>query len=163
MQNSLESHFIGHKDFKQWIRVGLFWAVHAGVQRIILSDPDYADWPLGERALTVALHEWALKDPKRRVTVLAASYNEIVRRHGLFVKWRVQWDHQIECLIWNVGKPEELPSLLWTPQWALRRDDLRSCRGQAGRDPNWLVITYEQIQEKIDRSTIGFPATIIGL
>jgi hypothetical protein len=142
-------------------------ATSAGVPELVLSDPDFSDWPLGERAVAQSLNDWALAGGGRSVILLAASYDEVVRRHALFVKWRVQWAHLIECRSWRgggrEGDPLALPSALWTPQWAMRRDDLDRCAGQASIDPRWRVALREQINEWLRRSAAAFPASVLGL
>jgi hypothetical protein len=158
-----EGRYAGREAFRQLLRDGLAMAAHAGVPTLILSDLDFSDWPLGERAVVQALSDWALAGSQRKVILLAANYDEVVRRHALFVKWRVQWAHKIECRRWREGDPLEVPSLLWTQPWAMRREDLDRCTGQASCNPRWRVALREQIEQWLRRSTLGFPASVPGL
>ncbi|MDR0457427.1 MAG: hypothetical protein LBH10_00130 [Burkholderiaceae bacterium] len=158
-----EGRYAGREAFGQLLRDGLAAAAHAGVAELILSDPDFSDWPLGERAVVQSLNDWALTTGQGRVTLLAASYDEVVRRHARFVQWRVQWAHKIECRRWREGDAQELPSLLWTLQWAMRRDDLERCTGLATCDPRSRVALRERIGEWLRRSAAGFPASVAGL
>lgn len=52
----------------------------AGLDDIILSDANFHDWPLGERAVIESLQAWARTG--RRMTLLACSYDDVVRRHA---------------------------------------------------------------------------------
>ncbi|MDR2992003.1 MAG: hypothetical protein LBU72_08825 [Burkholderiaceae bacterium] len=162
-QGWFEGRYAGREAFRQLLRDGLAMAARAGVPELILSDPDFSDWPLGERALVQVLNDWALVGSQRKVTLLAASYDEVVRRHALFIKWRVQWAHKIECRRWREGDPLEVPSLLWTPQWAMRREDLDRCTGLTSCNPRLRVALREQIEQWLRRSTAGFPASVSGL
>jgi hypothetical protein len=158
-----EGHYATREVFRQLLRDGLAAAARVGAPELILSDPDFSDWPLGERAVVQGLNDWALAGSRRKLTMLAASYDEVVRRHALFVAWRVRWAHKIECRRCCQGDPLELPSLLWTPQWALQRDDLDHCTGLASCDLRWRGALREQIQQRLRRSATSFPASTLGL
>jgi hypothetical protein len=162
-QGWFQGRYAGREAFRQLLRAGLALATRVGAPELILSDPDFSDWPLGERALVQALHDWALAGSRRKVTLLAANYDEVVRRQPLFVKWRVQWAHKIECRRWREDDPLALHSLLWTPQWVMRRQDLDRCTGPASCDPRVRAALREQIGEWLRRSTLGFPASVSGL
>jgi hypothetical protein len=158
-----EGHYAGRETFRQLLCEGLLAVTRTDVTELILSDPDFSDWPLDDPAVVQALHQWMLAGRPCKVTLLAASYDQVVRRHALFVRWRVQWAHKIECRRWREGNPLDLPSLLWTPQWAMRRDDLDRCTGQARCEPRWRVTMREHLQEWLRNSTAGFPASVLGL
>ncbi|MDR0478621.1 MAG: hypothetical protein LBH31_02200 [Burkholderiaceae bacterium] len=140
-----EGRYAGRETFRQLLRDGLAAAARDRVPELILSDPDFVDWPLGERAVVDVLNDWALSDAQCKITMLAAHYDEMARQHALFVRWRVQWAHRIECRRWNEGDPLALPSLLWTPQWTLRRDDEERCAGLASRDRRLCANMHKQL------------------
>ena len=87
--------FSSREDFRQMVRDALATAVREGWQEIIFSDANFHDWPLGERAVADLLQEWA--HGSRRFLMLAGSYDDVVRRHARFVRWRGTWDHIITC------------------------------------------------------------------
>ena len=61
-----------------------------------LSDANFHDWPLGERAVVESLQAWARSG--RRMTLRARTYDEVICRHARFVRWR-----------WNLGPYPDLP------------------------------------------------------
>jgi hypothetical protein len=91
-------------------------------REIILSDADFHDWPLGERAVIESLQEWARGG--RRLTFLACNYNEVIRRHARLVRWRTTWDHILTCRACPAADPLDIPApsgprsgffIVWTP------------------------------------------------
>jgi hypothetical protein len=163
VESWFEGRYAGREAFRQLLRDGLVAAFQASAPELILSDPDFSDWPLGEHVVVQGLNDWALAGSSRKLTMLAANYDEVVRRHALFVAWRVRWAHKIECRRWRQGDPLELPSLLWTPRWAMQRDDIDRCTGLASCAPRWRVAMREQIEQWLRRSVAGFPASTLGV
>ncbi|GKS94180.1 hypothetical protein [Acidovorax sp. SUPP2825] len=154
--------FNGREDFRQWVRDGLACAAREGWNEIVLSDFDFHDWPLGEREVIDSLQSWARRG--RRLTVLAGTYDEMVRRHARFVHWRGVWDHVIECRRAPTADRLELPSVLWSDAWVLQRLDPERCAGVAGREPERRLLAREALNEWLLRkSSPGFPATTLGL
>eukprot|EP01038_Epipyxis_sp_PR26KG_P003901 gene3901-5592_t len=49
----------GRQVFVDTVRLAFEVAAEQGWNHITLSDPDFADWPLGERAVVDALNRWA--------------------------------------------------------------------------------------------------------
>ena len=87
--------FPGAMAFQQLVRDALACAAREGWREIILCDPDFGDWPLGERAVAQSLQAWSATG--RRCTLLARRYDEVVRRHARFVTWRTTWSHIVEA------------------------------------------------------------------
>jgi len=85
--------FSGRETFQQLVRDAIATAARDGWQEIFISDANFHDWPLGERAVVEALQDWARSG--RRFTMLACSYDDVIRRHARFVRWRGTWDHII--------------------------------------------------------------------
>ncbi len=85
----------GRSVFQQAVRDALQTAAREGWNEIIVCDANFADWPLGERAVADALQAWSRGG--RRFVMLAMRYEGIPRWHARFVKWRQTWDHIIEC------------------------------------------------------------------
>ena len=64
-------------------------------REIVLSDPDFDDWPLGERAVVDALQAWSAAG--RSFVLLAQRFDVFERGHARFVHWRRMWSHIVEC------------------------------------------------------------------
>ena len=103
--------FSGRETFQQLVRDAVATAARDGWQEIFISDANFHDWPLGERAVVEALQDWARSG--RRFTMLACSYDDVIRRHARFVRWRGTWDHIITCRRSPAADPLDLPSALW--------------------------------------------------
>ena len=65
--------FEGRKAFQQLVRDALAAAAREGWREMILSDPDFADWPLGERAVAEALNAWSVSG--RRCIMLSRCWD----------------------------------------------------------------------------------------
>ena len=152
----------GRQVFADTLRLAFEVAADQGWNRITLSDADFADWPLGERAVVESLQAWAHSG--RRFTMLACSYDDVIRRHARFVRWRGTWDHIITCRRSPAADPLDLPSALWSPQWVMHRLDPERCVGVAGSEPDRRVLLRESLNEWVrSKSTPGFPSTTLGL
>ena len=76
--------FSGREAFMQLVRDGLATAARDGWSEIIVSDSNFHDWPLGELAVIESLQQWAHSG--RRFTMLACTFDEVIRRHPRFVR-----------------------------------------------------------------------------
>lgn len=157
----LEGRFSGRAEFADLIHLALATAAAQGWREIILSDPDFEDWPLGDRALAQALSDWSRAG--RRLTMVAASYEALPRRHARFVSWRRTWSHLVECRKSAAASADSLPSALWSPGWVLERMDLPRCTGMAGSEVARRVALKERLNEVLLKSSPAFPATTLGL
>lgn len=158
----LEGRFEGCNAFAQLVRDALAHAGQAGWREIILSDASFFDWPLGERAVIASLDAWARSG--RHLTMLAKNYDEVVRRHPRFVRWRSTWDHIIQCRVSPNADALDLPSMLWSPAWVMHRLDPVRSVGVAGAEPGRRVAGYELLREWIQtKSSPGFSASTLGL
>lgn len=153
--------FQGRTEFQQLVRDALACAAREGWREIILCDADFADWPLGERAVAQALQDWAASG--RRCVLLARRYDEVVRRHARFVTWRRTWSHIIEARACGAAGALEFPSAIWSPGWVLQRLDLEHCNGFCGAEPQRRLALREWLNEWLATSTPSFPAVTLGL
>jgi hypothetical protein len=157
-----QGRFAGRESFRQHVRDALAWAAHEGWPELVLSDPDFHDWPLGERAVEQSLHAWARAG--RQCTVLAADFGAVQRLHARFVQWRGTWSHIVVCRKAAGAQPQEVPSAIWSPGWVLHRIDVPRCVGMAGPEPDHRVLLRQSLDEwLLRRSSPGFPATTLGL
>ncbi|WP_309679510.1 hypothetical protein [Polaromonas sp.] len=157
----LDGQFSGRSEFTELIRQAFAMAAGQGWREIMVSDPSFADWPLGERAVVQALHDWSSSG--RKLTMLAKNYDEIVRQHPRFVTWRRTWSHIVECRASVTTATDDLPSALWSPVWVLERRGLERCTGITSSDAARRVALRERLNERLHKSTLSFPATTLGL
>lgn len=153
--------FSGRPGFQQLVRDALACAAREGWRELILSDPDFADWPLGELAVTGSLRAWSASG--RRCTLLACRYDQVVVRHARFVTWRRSWSHIVEARACTAADPLELPSAIWSPGWVMQRLDPDRSNGFCGTEPERRVALKERLQEWLSKSTPSFAATTLGL
>ncbi|HEY3047029.1 MAG TPA: hypothetical protein VGJ72_06150 [Polaromonas sp.] len=157
----LEGRFSGRSEFADLIRQAFAVAAVQGWREIMVCDPTFEDWPLGERAVAQALNDWAKTG--RKFTMLAKNYDEVLRRHARFVVWRRTWSHIVDCRASASTAADDMPSLLWAPGWVFERLNLEHCAGVAGSDAARRVALRERLNERLLKSTSSFPATTLGL
>ena len=161
-QNGLmQGRFEGPTEFAQLVRIAFATAALQGWREIIICDSTFEDWPLGERAVSESLNEWAKSG--RKLTMLAKSYNEVTRRHARFVAWRRTWAHIIECRAISAISPDDMPSALWSPEWVFQRVDSVRSTGFSGVEVIRRVALKEKLDEYLKRSAPAFAATTLGL
>lgn len=151
----------GRQVFVDTVRLAFEVAADQGWNHITLSDPDFADWPLGERAVVDALNRWARRG--RTMKLLARHYDQLRLLHPRFVQWRVTWSHLIEARACSAGSGPELPSAIGSPVWTLERlDPLRNTL-VASTDAERRLALSERVNECWLHSTPSFPASRLGL
>ncbi|MEJ8839124.1 hypothetical protein [Ramlibacter sp. AN1133] len=153
--------FEGRDDFRQLVRDALACAAREGWREIVLSDPDFEDWPLGERGVAESLQAWS--HGGRKMVLLARSYDGVLRHHARFVQWRRQWSHIITPLACAGADRLDLPSALWSPAWVLERRNVDRSSGYCGSEPERRVLLRESLNEWLLKATPAFPATTLGL
>jgi len=154
--------FEGREAFRQLVRDALTGAASQAWPELVLSDFDFADWPLGEKEVVESLHRWA--GHRRRLTMLAGNFDAVARLHPRFVHWRVRWDHVVVARKARPLGSEEMPSVLWSPMWMLQRLDPVRSNGVSSREAQRLTWQREQLDEWLQsRSAPGFPASVLGL
>jgi len=157
----LEGRFSGRTEFAELIRQALATASAQGWREIILSDPDFEDWPLGDRAVAQSLNDWAKSG--RKLTMLARNYDAVLRQHARFVVWRKTWSHIVECRSSAQAPADTFPSALWSSGWVLERLDVPRCMGVAGPEVERRIALKERLNERILNASPAFPATVLGL
>jgi hypothetical protein len=151
----------GRQVFVETVRLAFEVAADQGWSRVTLSDADFADWPLGERAVVDALNRWARRG--RTLKLLARHYDQLRLLHPRFVQWRVTWAHLVEAHACLGAAGAELPSAIGSPVWTLERlDPLRNTL-VASVDAERRVALQERVNECWLRSTPSFPASQLGL
>ena len=151
----------GRQVFADTLRLAFEVAADQGWNRITLSDADFADWPLGERAVVDALNRWARRG--RTLKMLARHYDQLRLLHPRFVQWRVTWSHLVEAQACASASADELPSVLWSPGWTLQRLDTVRCTMVVSRDAERRVALQEQLHQWWLKGSSAFPASTLGL
>jgi hypothetical protein len=149
-------------QFHEALREGFAEMARTGCREAWISDDDFADWPLNERAVVESLTQWAMSH--RKLVVLARHYDEVVRRHARWVEWRRQWSHVVECRAFAEAQAGEIPTLLLASDLlAVRLVDPERHRGAIAREAADLLRIRESIDAVSQRSVESFPATLLGL
>ncbi|WP_062366504.1 hypothetical protein [Variovorax paradoxus] len=157
-----EGRFDGPEAFAGMVRAALSNAARQGWKELVFSDPDFADWPLGERASIEALQAWSAAG--RRFVLLAQRFDAVERSHARFVAWRRMWGHIIECrAVRAEAGSTAVPSAIWTPGWFAHRTDPERSRGLCGFDPRARRELRETIDESWRAGRPAFPASATGL
>ena len=153
----------GWRDFIDRVRTALV----AGTETAAdwrLSDPDFAQWPLGERAIVDVLQQAVLTHPGTRFTLLAGQFDAFPRRHPRWLTWRQTWSHRVRCLqVDEDDAPRLRPMLLWPGRMGLRVLDDVSGRGVWTTDAATLHVWLDDFDVISQRSAEAMPGTTLGL
>ena len=161
MPELLQGSFSGPAEFAQLVRDALACAAHEAWPELVWSDASFEDWPLREKAVIESLHAWSGRG--RKLTILAKSYDSVLRYQPRFVSWRGTWDYIVECRVCRQVDATEFVSALWSPSWAMRRLDLTRSTGMAGREVQRRVMLKEELDEYRRQSSPGFSVTTLGV
>ncbi|MEO8296564.1 MAG: hypothetical protein ABI574_02010 [Burkholderiales bacterium] len=158
----LQGRIDGRVAFEQGVRAFMAAAVTCGCPTLWLVDADFARWPLGERDVVDAFAQWI--GPRRRLVLMAASFEQLRKRHPRWVRWHAPWVHGIECRLVHEDDRPRVHALALAPgHHALQlADDLR-CRGQFVSDAMGLQACAESVEALYARSEAGLPVTTLGL
>ena len=149
-------------EFHAALRLAFAEAAASGSRELWLADEDFADWPLGERAVVEQLTQWAASS--RKMVLLARHFDEVSRRHARWVEWRRQWSHIVECRTNNELEAGAMPKLLIASgATSVRLSDAVHYRGRVGTDRADELRSKELVDAVLQRSEEAFPATTTGL
>ena len=162
MHESTRRVITSRGEFHDAFRAALALAADAGAREIFFCDADFADWPLGERSVVEELARWA--HSRRRLTLLAHTFEEVSRRHGRWTEWRRQWAHVVDCRTNQEIEAAQMPTIcLVAEHCSLRLSDPVRYRGLASREPADALACREAVDAVLQRSIETFPATTLGL
>jgi hypothetical protein len=134
-----------------------------GAHRLVFIDPDFADWPLDDPELLDALGAW-LRQPERRLVLLAHRFEELIRGRPRFVAWRRSYAHAVEPRSPSDDQAPELPTLVIDDgQLCLHLIDKRLWRGRVTLEARRARVWRDRIDAILQRSEPRFPATTLGL
>jgi hypothetical protein len=159
--------FAGRAEFLRAVQETLGWAAEQGCRELHAWDASFVDWPLSEAQVLASLATWARAG--RQLHLLALQYEDIVRRHPQFVRWRRDYAH---CVTARAVEPElrleAAPESLLMAVGAdgaltLRLFDRHLWRGEVSREPGDRVRSMEWFDVAAQRSSEAFPPTTLGL
>ena len=154
--------FTTRGDFQAVWRDALVRIGQQGCRELWFSDPDYADWPLGERATIDALTAWAMSH--RRLVLLAAQFDTLQRLHPRWVSWRRQWSHVVQCRQADEADVAAIPTMVLAPGLlTLRVRDTVNFHGRLSFGHADAVRDADDLDAFLQRSHEAFPATALGL
>lgn len=145
----------------------LIWVVSAAasteVRKMWWVDLDFVNWPLNDAALLTPLTGW-LRQPQRKLVLLATDYGPVERVHPRFASWRRTWGHAIDAYSLPEDEGLVLPTLAVAGQHAcVELLDRTYWRGRAGIDPQHTRLLADEIDALVQRSSADFPVTRLGL
>ena len=133
------------------------------VHRMVWVDEDFADWPLDDPALLACLSDW-LRQPQRRLVLLARDFGDLQRRAARFVAWYRLWTHAVGACSPAEDSTGTLPSVAWAEVASMAHlSDRERWRGWISSDAATLRRWRDRIDALVQRSEPSFPATTLGL
>lgn len=156
-----QGRFDGRLAWSHLLHQALDLALRDRVHHLIWCDPDFVDWPLGERAFNDKLHAWA--HAGGQLSLLALDYRRLVQRHARFVQWRTTWLHRVEARAAPRELQEGFPTLVCHSGWGAQRTATSQPAVLAFTEPARVQGLVLQWQTLWERSSTAFPATTLGL
>lgn len=159
--------FEGRADFQRLIIETLAWAAAQGCREVYAWDASFVDWPLSDAKALTALTAWA--GHGRQLNLLSVQYEDVVRRHPRFVRWRRDYSH---CVTARAVDPElqlqAAPESLLLAMGAdgplsLRLFDRHLWRGELSREVAERLRGLEWFDAVAQRSSDSFAPTTLGL
>jgi len=151
----------GRAAFADLVRQTLDFAESRQWREWWWCDPDFTDWPLGERSVIDALDRWVGRG--RQLRLLARTYQPLRVAHARFVVWRIRWDHCIEAKSCPAAAEDDFPSGMWMPEACWSRIDKTRCVAVCTDDPVRRVALHQNLNEWWTKATPAFPASTLGL
>ncbi len=149
--------------FAEALRRGFERAVDGGARCITCIDPHFGEWPLDDGALLSRLGQF-LRQPKRRLVLVAADFEALARRHARFNAWRADWAHALEAWSPPEEARAELPTLLVDDRDTLvELIDPVHWRGRALADAQAARLARDAADALLQRSEPAFPVKPLGL
>lgn len=156
-----EGRLQGRNAFIDLVRQAVSTAATQGWAKMVWCDPDFADWPLGERSLIDDLQAWSASG--RSLHLLSQDYASLRQRHPRFVQWRVTWSHLVEARAIGKSSAGEVTSAIWTPEWTMERLDPKHNVMVATFSPARRIALGERLDALWHRAVPSFPASTLGL
>ncbi|MBC7699442.1 hypothetical protein [Aquabacterium sp.] len=153
----------GWPDFIDRVRAAMAMAAAHPVP-LYFCDGDFSRWPLGERSVMEAFQQWGLNSRVTHCVLVAATLDELPRRHPRWVAWRGTWAHRVKCYLADPDQgPSLMPTLVLEKQLGLRLLDPISGRGLWSRRPVDLSEWRQEADVILQRCSEALPPTTLGL
>ena len=150
-------------DFVAAVRAAVDAARDGGARTMVWADADFAAWPLEDVDLLQSLTDW-VRLPKRRLVLVARSFDAVQRDAPRFVAWRRLWSHAVDAFTPAAGNDDELPCLLLVGSVrSIHLFDPQRWRGRAGDDPAEVRGWADRIDAFLQRCEPAFAPTTLGL
>ena len=156
--------FQGEKALTGALERCIIDACEQGVNTLCFCDVDFAWWPLSNERVIEAMTGWARSaSNQRRLTVVAATYSMIEREHGVWKRWRRNWNHRVQCLQIEPEFDANLPCVFWSEKLMLTVQNRETCVWGVSLDKQGLVVMRQRLEELKKCCVEAFPATTLGL
>ena len=160
--NAFGTLITSRAEFHAALRSAFEAMAQLSAREVWLCDEDFADWPLGERAIVELLTQWAASS--RKLTLIARHFDEVARRHPRWVEWRRNWSHIVSCRTHTELASGEFPTvMLALGTVSVRLSDNLHHRGRLSFEKADEIRCKEHIDAVLQRSEEAFPATTTGL
>jgi hypothetical protein len=136
-------------------------AARRGWQKIVICDPDYDAWPLGESQLVADLNAWSGRG--RELVMLAHRYDRVQARQARYVAWRQTWSHIVNCGVVATIDRDATQTLIWTPEWAMQMQDAERFACIGSENPRFRSELASKLAGFAQRGRPGFPVNVLGL
>jgi hypothetical protein len=152
------------RDFEDHFRAAMAMAAAHPVD-IAMMDIDFGHWPLGQRNVMEAFHQWGLGGARAlHCQLLAAGYDNFPRQHPLWVAWRGTWAHRVQCHQVQEEMVSSLtPMLILQGTVGLRLHEPLQGAGVWTREPGTLTEWRTEFDVILQRSEPALPPTVLGL
>lgn len=162
MSESLpEGRITGPTDFAQWIRQLIQAAADESWSQLCVFDPDFNDWPLGEREVVEHLNRWALAGGT--LQMMARDFRVLTQRAPRFVDWRRRFDHRFEARSLSRSGADEPRLAVWSGRWALVAVDRPKVVYVASCEASVRAQLHQEWVSTWPMGTVAFPASTLGL
>lgn len=153
--------FHGIASFQAVVRQVFALAAPRAWQKIVICDPNYEAWPLGEAQLVDDLKAWSSRG--RELVMLAHRFDWVQARQARYVEWRKTWSHIVNCCVLATNDCEATQTLIWTPEWALQMQDAERFACVSSENPRFRSELASKLTGFAQRGRPGFPVTVLGL
>lgn len=156
----------GWPDWQRHVRAALTEAAHHSMP-LFMQDDDFAHWPLGERASVDSFEQWVMGGRQAQATLVALTWEPLVRLQPRWLRWRTTWAHRVRCLSLPGDQVNSLegfqPCLVLKGQLLLRVVDPEHGRGLWTRDAAELQAFWHRGDAISQRSHDSGISTTLGL
>jgi hypothetical protein len=151
----------GRSAFTAAYQDALRHAVAERERELCLVDPDFQTWPLDDALALASLAAWA-RLPRRRLIVVASSFDAVPRRYPRFAEWRGTFAHVVEAYTTEI-EPSQVPTLLLGGAASLMLSDRLRWRGHRLTTDKEVADWRDVVDALLQRSEPGFGANTLGL